>query len=82
MGMTIDTVILWLKIQRQNRNDFPEVGNNKKIESLDTAISCLDDLQEVKKVVAKWKADNFTDGFAWDCMKEIADIVDKVRDKE
>lgn len=80
MGMTIDTVIQWLKIQRQNRKDFPEVGNDKKIESLDTAISYLDDLQEVKKVVAKWKADNFTDGFSWDCMREIADIVDEVED--
>ena len=79
MGMTIDTVIQWLKIQRQNRKDFPEVGNDKKIESLDTAIAYLDDLQEVKKVVAKWKAGNFTDGFAWDCMKEVADIVDEVK---
>jgi len=79
MGMTIDTVTQWLKIQRQNLKDFPEVGNDKKIESLDTAISYLDDLQEVKKVVAKWETDNFTaiDGFAWDCMKEIADIVDE-----
>ncbi len=77
MGMTIDTVIQWLKIQRQNRKDFPEVGNDKKIESLDTSISYLDGLQEVKKVVAKWKADSFTDGFSWDCMKEIADIVDE-----
>lgn len=80
MGMTIDTVIQWLKIQRQNRKDFPEVGNDKKLESLDTAISYLDDLQEVKKIVAKWKADNFTDKFSWDCMREIADIVDEVED--
>ncbi len=73
MGMTIDTVIQWLKIQRQNRKDFPEVGNDKKIESLDTAISYLDDLQEVKKVVAKWKVD----GIDWDSIREIADIVDE-----
>lgn len=32
---------------------------------------------KIKKVVAKWKADNFTDGFAWDCMQDIADIIDK-----
>ena len=84
MGMTIDTVIQWLKIQRQNRKDFPEVGNDKKIESLDTAISYLDDLQEVKKVVSKWKADDFTgsDGFAWDCMKEVADIVDETESED
>ena len=80
--MSIDTVIQWLKIQRQNRKDFPEVGNDKKIESLDTAISYLDDLQEVKKVVAKWKVKDLigSDGFAWDCMKEIADIVDEVEE--
>lgn len=84
MGMTIDTVIQWLKIQRQNRKDFPEVGNDKKIESLDTAISYLDDLQEVKKVVSKWKAVDFTgsDGFAWDCMKEVADIVDETESED
>lgn len=82
MGMTIDTVIQWLKIQRQNRKDFPEVGNDKKIESLDTAVSYLDDLQEIKKVVAKWKADTFTDGFSWFCMKEIVEIVDEAEERE
>lgn len=81
-AMKLITIIQWLKIQRQNRKDFPEVGNDKKIESLDTAISYLDDLQEIKKVVAKWKAGDFigSDGFAWDCMKEIADIVDEVEE--
>lgn len=34
-------------------------------------------IDKIKEVVTKWKADNFTDGYAWDCMKEIADIVDK-----
>lgn len=60
------------------------MGNDKKIESLDTAISYLDDLQEVKKVVSKWKADDFTgsDGFAWDCMKEVADIVDETESED
>lgn len=82
--MTIDTVIKWLKIQRQNRKDFPEVGNDKKIESLDTSISYLDDLQKVKEVAAKWKANDFigSDGFAWDCMKEIADIVDETESED
>ena len=44
----------------------------------------LDDLQEVKKVVSKWKADDFTgsDGFAWDCMKEVADIVDETESED
>ena len=77
MGMTIDTVIQWLKIQRQNREDFPEVGNDRKIESLDTAISYLDDLQEIKKLVAKWKYD----GIDWDSVKEIAYIVDEIEER-
>lgn len=72
MGMSIDTVIQWLKIQRQNRKDFPEIGNDKKIESLDTAISYLNDLQEVKKLVFNWKYD----GIDWDSIRKIAYIVD------
>lgn len=47
MGMTIDTVNQWLKIQRQNLKDFPEIGSHKKIESLDTAISYLEDYQQL-----------------------------------
>lgn len=44
------------------------------------AIETISKYEKIKKVVAKWKVDDFTgsDGFAWDCMKEIADIVDEV----
>ncbi len=37
-------------------------------------------LDKIKKVVAKWKANDFiaSDGFAWDCMQDIADIIDKM----
>jgi len=45
MGMTIDTVTKWLGIIRANLKVFPEVGSDKKIESLDTAISYLKDLE-------------------------------------
>ena len=47
MGMSIDTVTKWLEIMRVNLKDFPEVGNDKKIESLDTAISYLGDYQQL-----------------------------------
>ena len=39
-------------------------------------------LDKVKEVVAKWKVDNFTDGYAWDCMKEIANIVNKAESED
>ena len=42
----------------------------------------LEVLDKIKKVVAKWETDNFTDGFSWDCMKEIADIADKKESEE
>lgn len=45
MGMTIDTVTKWLGIIRANLKVYPEVGSDKKIESLDTAISYLKDLE-------------------------------------
>lgn len=47
MGMTIDTVDKWLKIQRQNLVDSSESARDKKIESLDTAVSYLEDYQEL-----------------------------------
>ena len=47
MGMPIDTVIQWLKIQRQNLKDFPEIASDKKIESLDAAISYLEDYKQL-----------------------------------
>ena len=47
MGMTIDTVTKWLEIIRANLKDFPEVGSDKKIEALDTAISYLEDYQQL-----------------------------------
>lgn len=47
MGMTIDTVDKWLKIQRQNLVDSSELARDKKIESLDTAVSYLEDYQQL-----------------------------------
>ena len=61
MGMTIDTVIQWLKIQRQNKVDFPEVGNAKKIESLDTAVSYLDDYKQLKSDYDKKLREDMSD---------------------
>lgn len=45
MGMTIDTVTKWLGIIRANLKVFPEVGSDKKIEALNTAISYLKDYE-------------------------------------
>ena len=39
-------------------------------------------LDKVKEVVVKWKTGTFIDGFSWDCMKEIADIVDKAESEK
>lgn len=47
MGMSIDTVTKWLEIIRANLKAFPLIGNSKKIESLDSAISYLDDYQQL-----------------------------------
>ena len=48
MGMTIDTVTKWLGIIRANLKVFPEVSSSKKIEALDTAISYLEDYQQMQ----------------------------------
>ena len=53
MGMTIDTVDKWLKIQRQNLVDSSESARDKKIESLDTAVSYLEDYQELMRKYQK-----------------------------
>lgn len=62
MGMPIDTVIQWLKIQRQNLKDFPEIASDKKIDSLDAAISYLEDYkqlmdkyQKIEEIVKQYK---------------------------
>lgn len=53
MGMTIDTVDKWLKIQRQNLVDSSESAKDKKIESLDTAVSYLEDYQQLMRKYQK-----------------------------
>jgi hypothetical protein len=53
MGMTIDTVDKWLKIQRQNLVDSSELAKDKKIESLDTAMSYLEDYQQLMRKYQK-----------------------------
>ena len=70
-GMTIDTVIQWLKIQKQNRKDFPEVGNDKKIESLDTAISTMRKYQKIEEIVCNYGFDT-----SWLCLKKIREVLD------
>lgn len=50
--MSIDTVKTWLKIQRVQRHNklnhlAPSLIGDKRIESLDTAVSYLEDYQEL-----------------------------------
>lgn len=52
MGMSIDTVSKWLKIQRDQRNNklnhlAPSLIGDKRMKSLDTAISYLEDYQKL-----------------------------------
>lgn len=53
MGMSIDTVDKWLKIQRQNLVNSSELARDKKIESLDTAMSYLEDYQQLMRKYQK-----------------------------
>lgn len=79
MGMTIDTVDKWLKIQRQNLVDFPEIGRDKKIESLDTAISYLEDYQELMRKYKK--IEEIIRGYdtAWE-LHHMKNTIDKIRE--
>lgn len=62
------------KIMPVTPNDWKRYEEHKLVLELLEKELVLD---KVKEVVCKWKNDNFTDGYAWDCMKKIADIVDK-----
>lgn len=66
VGVNVDKGAL-IKALQYDRHQYAKGYEDGKNEVLD----------KVKEVVCKWKADNFTDGFAWDCMNEIADIVDE-----
>ncbi|QHJ73689.2 hypothetical protein [Butyrivibrio virus Bo-Finn] len=37
----------------------------------------LEELQKIQEIVAKWKADTWTDNFSYECMIKIAEIIDK-----
>lgn len=71
MGMSIDTVDKWLKIQRQNLVNSSELAKDKKIESLDTAMSYLEDYQQllrkyekIEEAYKKYQNDVFTNIYA------------------
>lgn len=74
MGMSIDTVDKWLKIQRRNLVDFHETGRDKMIESLDTAMSYLEDYQEFMRKYEKIEriiANNDNDGMIGRLVREV-----------
>lgn len=61
----------------------PYLGCSKsQIDSLPSVTPQEPILDKIKKVVAKWKADSFSDGFSWDCMQDIAAIIDKTESEE
>ena len=80
MGMTIDTVDKWLKIQRQNLINFPEIAHDKKIESLDTAISYLEDYQQlmnkyqkIEEIYKNWCYPTYFN--ATDAMNKLGEVL-------
>lgn len=74
MGMSIDEVIKKYKNQAEWEHSHNNMDYCEEYEQL---AKWLEQLQKIKEIAEKWKADNFTDGFAWDCMQEVADIIDK-----
>jgi hypothetical protein len=86
MGMAIDTVTKWLGIIRANFKVFPEVGSDKKIESLDTAISYLDDYQQLMRKYQKIREIAFplqfcsTDKLEHEAIMKICEVLED--DKE
>lgn len=86
MGMSIDTVKSWLKIQRDQRKNklnhlAPSLIGDKRIESLDTAISYLEDYQEllskyekIKEIIKDWEDGRFSDAVG--CFKISAVLED------
>lgn len=79
MGMTIDTVNQWLKIQRQNLKDFPEIASDKKIESLDTAISYLEDYQQLMRKYQKIE-EIINDRYGKPVFKTLDEVIKVVED--
>ena len=84
MGMSIDTVTKWLGIIRANFKVFPEVGSDKKIESLDTAISYLDDYQQlmrkyqrIEDIVRDYYNEQYTDKLDIEIIEMISEVLEE-----
>ena len=84
MGMSIDTVTKWLGIIRANFKVFPEVGSDKKIESLDTAISYLDDYQQlmrkyqrIEDIVRDYYNEQYTDKLDIEIIELISEVLEE-----
>jgi hypothetical protein len=69
MGMTIDEAIVWL-----NTDDFESKGF---ADATSVAIDTMREYQKIQEIVAKWKVDSWTDNLSYECMIEIAEIIDK-----
>jgi len=69
MGMTIDEAIVWL-----NTDDFESKGF---ADATSVAMDTMHKYQKIQEIVAKWKVDSWTDNLSYECMIEIAEIIDK-----
>ena len=82
--MTIDDNVDFLT---EAKKFYEEIANNPSlnetiktyftIESLESAIKIMRKYQKIQEIVAKWKADTWTDNFSYECMIKIAEIIDK-----
>lgn len=77
--MTIDEAINHLG-NYSSTNGSGLTTDKQHNEAKRVAIDTFRKYKKIKEIVDKWKGDSFTDGFSWDCIKEIADIVDEVED--
>lgn len=76
--MTHEIGLLADEIKEKSKADFMALcANENNVEEEQELI-----LDKIKKVAAKWKADSFSDGFSWDCMQDIADIIDKAESED
>lgn len=87
--MTIDDNVDFLN---EAKNLFEDIANNPSvnetiktyfiIESLENAINIMRKYQKIEEIVAKWKVDSWTDNLSYECMIEIAEIIDKSESEE
>jgi hypothetical protein len=46
-------------------------------EALKFAVETMRKYQKIQEIVTKWKADTWTDGVSYDCMKQITEVIEE-----